>query len=149
MENLEVQETELRNELLLEVQAEVYLKETAKWAKFLSIVGFIFMGLMVLISLGFIVFSAAFGDEMPFPMSIFGVVYLLFAGVYFFPIFYLFKFSNNAKQALLEQSSQTLTESMKYIKSHYKFMGILTIVMLALYPIGMIAAIIVGVSQGI
>lgn len=146
MENLEVQETEHKNELVLETQAEVYVKETAKWAKFLAIVGFVFMGILVLIAIITVVFSAAFSDQMPFPMSILGLVYILLAGVYSIPIYYLLQFANKAKSALLQRDTQTLSESFKNLKSHYKFIAIFTIVMLALYPIGIIVALIVGVN---
>ncbi len=147
MENLETVEQENRSELVLEIQAEAYLRETRKWAKFLAIVGFIFMGFMAIISIVMFVISGSMGSLMPFPMWIFGIIYLLIAMVYCFPIYYLLQFSNKAKEALDLRNSQTLTESMLYLKSHYKFIGIATIVMLALYPIGIIIGIILGVSQ--
>jgi len=148
MENIEAIENDNRNELVLEAQAEVYLSETRKWTKFLVVVGFIFMGLMVLGSIVMFTISGSMGSSMPFPMSIIGFVYLLLAVVYGFPIYYLLQFSNKAKAALDLRNSQTLTESMLNLKSHYKFIGIFTIVMLALYPIGIFGAIIFGVSQG-
>lgn len=148
MENLEIKETENRNELVLEIQAEAYLRETGKWAKFLAIVGFIIMGFMAIGAIVMFAISGSMGSLMPFPMWIIGFIYLLIAVVYCFPIYYLLQFSNKAKAALYIRSSQTLTESMEYLKSHYKFMGILMIVLLALYPIGIIAAIIVSASQG-
>ena len=149
MENSQENKQEVNNNLVLEAQAQVYLKETRKWAKFLSILGLIFLGLMILVALSMILFSGAFGSMLPFPVAIFGGVYIAFAGIYFFPIYYLLRFANKAKHALLEQNAHTLTESMQYLKSHYKFIGILTIVMLALYPIGIIIAMIFGISQGI
>lgn len=146
MENLET--SEIKNELLLEAQAEVYLRETSKWAKFLSIVGFVFMGILVLASLVMFVFAGTMGSMMPFPVSILGFVYLILAIVYCIPIYFLLSFSNKAKAALISRSSATLSESMKYLKSHYKFIGIFTIVMLAMYPIGIVIALVVGASQG-
>lgn len=148
MENLDVTEIETKNELVLEVQAEVYLRETRKWAKFLAIVGFIFMGIMVLAAIAMFAFSGSMGSIMPFPMAGIGFLYLVIAGMYCIPIYYLLQFSNKTKQALDSQNTQTLTESMGYLKSHYKFIGIFTIVMLALYPIGIIVAIVIGASQG-
>lgn len=148
MENLETTEIESKNDLVLEVQAEVYLRETAKWAKFLAIIGFIFMGLMVLGSLAVFAFAGSIGSLMPFPIGGIGFLYLVLAGVYFFPIYYLLQFANKAKLALANNSTQSLTESMKNMKSLYKFMGIFTIVMLALYPIGIIATVIFATSQG-
>ncbi|WP_372754826.1 hypothetical protein [Labilibaculum sp.] len=140
--------TESKNELLLEAQAELYLRETSKWAKFLSIVGFVFMGIMVLIAVIIFAFAGTMGSMMPFPMSLLGLVYLLIALLYCIPIYFLLSFSNKAKAALISRSSATLSESMKYLKSHYKFIGIFTIVMLAMYPIGIVIAIIIGASQG-
>lgn len=134
--------------LYYEVQAEVYLRETAKWAKFLAVIGFIFMGLMVLGSFAVFAFAGSIGSLMPFPIGGIGFLYLVLAGVYFFPIYYLLQFANKAKHALASKSTQSLSESMKNMKSHYKFMGIFTIVMLALYPIGIIVAVIFAASQG-
>lgn len=148
MENLETTELENRSELVLDMQAEVFLRETRKWAKFLAIMGFIAMGFMLIGSVVMFVISGSMGSSMPFPMWIIGFIYLVLAGVYFFPIYYLFEFSNKAKEALDLRNTQTLTESMKCLKSHYKFLGIFTIVMLALYPIGIVVAIVVAASQG-
>ena len=65
------------------------------------------------------------------------------------PLFfhYLLQFSNKGKEALISCRSQTLPEAMRYIKSHYKFVGIMTIVILALYPIIIIGAIAFGVGK--
>lgn len=148
MENLETAASENRNELVLEVQAEVYLRETRKWTKFFAILGFIFIGLMVVMSIGMFAASSMMSAYTPFPMGGVAFFYLIMIGLYFFPIYYLLQFSNKAKEALMSRSSQMLTEAMGYIKSHYKFVGIMTIVMLALYPIIIIGAMIFGASQG-
>jgi hypothetical protein len=148
MENLETQESENRNELVLEIQAEVYLRETRKWTKFFAILGFIFIGFGVLASIGMFAMSSTMSSIMPFPMAGIGFFYLLMIAVYFFPIYYLLQFSNKAKEALVSRSSEALTEAMRYIKSHYKFVGIMTIVMLALYPIMAIVMFGVGIGQG-
>ena len=148
MENLETIEQENRSELVLEIQAETYLRETRKWTKFFAILGFIFLGLGAFGSISIFAMSGFMSAYTPVPMGGIAVFYLLLLAVYFFPVYYLLQFSNKAKEALISRSSQTLTEAMKYIKSHYKFVGIMTIVMLALYPIIIIGAIVFGASQG-
>jgi uncharacterized membrane protein len=148
MENLETVEQENRNELVLEIQAEAYLRETRKWTKFFAILGFIFIGLMVLMSIGTFV-AGSIGGLSSMPLAGFGFFYLIMIGVYFFPIYYLLQFSNKAKEALMSRSSQALTEAMKFLKSHYKFVGIMTIVMMALYPIMMIVMISIGGFGGL
>ena len=46
MENLDL----LNNDLQVTPQAQSYLTESAKWGKFLAIMGFIFCGLMVILA---------------------------------------------------------------------------------------------------
>ena len=54
-------------ELVLTEEAKGYLRESAKWAKFLAILGFIFIGLFALGGLIIAANLGALGDELPFP----------------------------------------------------------------------------------
>ncbi len=129
-------------EMHLTNEAQGFLRETAKWATFLSILGFIGLGFMLLGGL-FMLAAGGATDAMtrgalPFPMSAMGVAYLLFALLYFFPVYYLYKFASNTKDAIASQNTQTLTSALQNLKSHYKFIGILTIVLIVTYIIGII-----------
>lgn len=120
-----------------------YLTEIRKWAHFLSIMGFISIGLMVIGSLfvGLAFSSLPIGNQdIPFPGTGFAFFYLLFALLYFFPVYYLYQFSVKMKTALLEKSESYLETSFMFLKSNFKFVGILTIVMLALYSIILLVA---------
>lgn len=129
-------------EMQLSQEAQGFLREAARWAKFLSILGFIGLGFMLI---GGLIMLAAGGaadsvarGALPFPMTMIGVIYLLIALMYFFPVYYLYKFASNAKYAVISQNAGMLTESMKFLKSHYKFIGIFTIVLFVTYIIGII-----------
>ena len=137
-------------ELQLDSTAKDFLKETAKWAYFLSIIGFIGIGFLLLIAVfagtifsslgtmqGMGGMGASFGAAM-------GAAYFLMAGLYFFPVYYLFKFSSNAKKAFRDNDSAALTESFGYLKSHYKFFGILMIILLSIYALFFVFAILGG-----
>jgi len=131
-------------ELRIDRISKEFLAETAKWANFLSILGFIGLGLMVLVSLFMFVIGTS-SSFMPLGNGIFvGIFYILIAGFYFVPINYLYKFSSNMKNALRTNNQASLTTSFEYIKSHYKFIGILTIVIMGIYILmilwGMFAA---------
>lgn len=134
-------------ELQLDQTAKDFLKETAKWAYFLSIVGFVGIGLMLVIAVfaGTIFASmgsamgGAFGSSFGAAM---GFVYVFIAAIYFFPVFYLFKFSVNAKKAFRENDSEALSSSLGYLKSHYKFIGIFMAAILALYALVFVFGII-------
>lgn len=119
-----------------------FLSETAKWGKFLAIVGFVLCGLIVIMAL-FVgaLMGTAFSQlegagALGGGMSIFvTVLYLAIAVLYFFPCFYLFRFSTKMKKALNESNQVELTSSFENLKSCFKFMGIMTIVLLSLYAI--------------
>ena len=129
-------------------QSVVYLNETRKWTIFLSVLGFIVLGLLVIFAFfAGTIFSAMSGGMMPAGTSIFiSILYVAMALLYFFPIFYLYKFSTLSKKAIYEENTEDLTLAFKNLKSHYKFIGILTIVILSIY---LLIFLIAGIAGGI
>jgi hypothetical protein len=127
--------TELE-QLTLNTSAKSFLKETAKWAFFLSIIGFIAIAFLVIVAIfSGVIFSAIpQAKEIPFDLGIaMTFVYLLFAVLYFFPVYYLMQFSNKMKKALATKDDAVLADAFQVLKSHYKFIGVFTIIMLSLY----------------
>ncbi len=124
-------------------EMNAYLMETAKWGKFLAIMGYIAIGILVLLGLLFMLGFSAFSEytQIPFPMGAFGIIYILIAVVYYFPVNYLHKFSNRAKQALLMNDQTSLTSSFSNLKSLFKFMGIAAIVVFSLYALIIVIAV--------
>ena len=109
------------------------LNQTKKWTMFVSILGFIFLGLMILLVLvTFTIFSdnesSGFSASSLLPL-------LLLTIVYFFPIYFLYQFSSYSKQAIVKGDSKILTTAFKYLRKHYQFMGILIIIVFGLYII--------------
>ena len=130
-----------------------YLRETAKWAKFLAIVGFVIMGFLVLFGL---FFGAIMGSTMSgledaglgagIGAGAFGAIYVVMALLYFFPTLYLYRFATRTKQALLDSDSEGLAWGLEQLKSTFKFMGIMMIVILALYALMFLFAIVFGAA---
>jgi hypothetical protein len=127
-------------ELQLDQSAKDFLKEAGKWAYFLGIIGFVGIAFILIIA----IFAGAIFSTMAGSMpgmgayggsfgAIMGAVYFVLAAVYFFPVYYLFKFGVNTKKAFKDNDSEALTTSFGYLKSHYKFVGILMIAILVLY----------------
>jgi hypothetical protein len=120
-----------------------YLIETSKWGKFVGIVGYVGMGLLILFAFvmmfGLSVLSQLSGAG--FPMGLLGFVYIIIAGVYYFPITYLYKFSVQIKQGLDSNDTTTITSGFQNLKSLFKFMGIFPIVVLSLYGLILLIAI--------
>lgn len=124
--------------LVIDWRSKEFLKETAKWTKFLAILGFVGIGLMVLGSLVmlFAPSSLMSNGDFPFGGKIFMMLlYLAFAVLYYFPISYLYQFSENTKKAIENNDNNAIRDAFEFLKSHYKFMGILTIILLSFYAI--------------
>lgn len=127
-----------------------YLAEARKWAKFIAIISFIGIGMLVVMGLvmGLVLnslTSAAGKTPMPFSGSIFMVIYLAIAVLYFFPVYYLFRFSVDMGNALASGSEEVMTSAFGFLKSHYKFIGILMIVSMALGILTIIGAMLAGI----
>ena len=141
--------------LSVEPVTKAHLSEAAKWARFLAIMGFIFLGLMVV---GGIVAAAVMASSMNqygseygssgagFMMGNFGagmaVIYILLAVLYFFPCLFLFRFAAKTKQALASNDQTDLNLGFQNLKAMFRYMGILTIVVLAFYAIALLFGIV-------
>ncbi|WP_396149403.1 hypothetical protein [Flavobacterium sp.] len=126
-----------------------FLQESAKWSKFMAIIGFIGIGLMVLVSLfmaiGFSAMGASTMPELPFSMSVFSIIYVLFAAIYFFPVYYLYQYATKTSAALHSKNKQLLTDGLENLKSHHKFLGIFTLILVSLYGFIFVFAILGGI----
>ena len=133
------------------------LADTARWARFLSIVGFVMCGLIVLI--GFFAgsifsmfantgeleelggMSSAMGAGMAF-------FYVIIAAIYFIPCLFLFRFANKMKLALSSNDQMALTTSFQNLKSMFRFFGIVTIIMISIYAIILLIALVGAAAMG-
>lgn len=142
MENIESY-GQTENSLVITDEIKEYLNETSKWGKFLAIMGFIGMGIMILFAFIMMLGFSAMDDipQTQFPISSMGFFYILFALVYFFPVNYLYKFSTRIKQGITSNDIGSLTAGFQNIKSLFKFMGIFTIIILSLYALILVIAV--------
>lgn len=138
MESLDKQMGSSSGQLNAEIKG--YIVTISKWGKFLSILGFIGIGLMVIAALfmGSMVASLSNIPEGVSSGTMITVVYLIIAVVYFFPVLYLYKASTNLGAGIDSGSEESLTEGFKNLKSHYKFIGIFAIVILSIYVLAAI-----------
>lgn len=126
-------------QLTLTGASKSFLKETVKWARFLSFVGFILIAFMlVFAAFSSTIFNMAAKVQPGIPQGIglsVAIIYLILSIIYFFPVFYLLQFSSKMKKALATKNDETLAGAFKMLKSHYKFIGVFTIITLSLYAL--------------
>jgi hypothetical protein len=137
-----MEDLEPKNELKLTKNSRIYLEETRKWTLFLSIVGFVFIGLMFIIAFFAGSIMNKIPNQMPIPGSLITAFYILGALLYFFPIYYLFQFSTKMKLAIQLKEEQYVEDAFRNLKSHYKFMGIFMAVILIFYVLIFFGAIL-------
>ena len=141
-------EMHLVGEILLTQDGKKYLGQIAKWTKFLSVLGFVLLGISLLLILTFgVVITSTNRYEMMMGSGYYNpgvfhwsyaVVYIIIIAIYFIPLYYLYQFSNKTKQALLASDTDVLTDALHFLKKHYVFIGVFVIVCLVLYLLGSI-----------
>ena len=120
----------------LTTEAISYLEEIRKWSLFFAVIGFIGIGLMVILGIfiGRIFSNLGYPyANANFPTAFIGVIYIAMAVIYIFPVIYLYKFSISCKQAIRQKDHETMASAFKNLKSHFKYMGILMIIVLSMY----------------
>jgi hypothetical protein len=116
-----------------------HISEARKWSMFLSIAAFVALGLVTVILLVILVTVGSRSYSGVYT-GITAIITLAFIVIYFFPIYYLYQFSNYSKQAIDGSDSGLLTKAFMYLKMHYRYMGILFIVIMGIYLIiGLVA----------
>lgn len=135
-----------------------HLMEAATWARFLAIVGFVICALVAIAG----IFAASIIDQ---AMSRFGenefgavnmkgfgtmlsFIYICIAVLYFFPCLFLFRFANGIKAAFNNYEQDALNKSFRNLKVMFRFVGILTIIVLCLYALGLLMTVVTGGAAG-
>jgi hypothetical protein len=137
-------------DLHIDHQSSAFLHEASRWAKFLAIVGFVFCGLLAIVALFAGSMLGSIMDRFGSPASgffggaFFTIIYLGVALLYFFPCLYLYRFGSKAQIAMKNNDNDQMTNSFRNLKSCFRFLGILTIIMLSFYVLALIFGVIVA-----
>lgn len=140
----------LENELLIDTITHSHLKETAMWAKFLAIAGFV-MSILIAVAA---VFAGTMFNKLTASLPGGGVsgtnmmaggmimmVYLIVAAVAFFMSLFLFRFGTKMQAALKVNDQETFNLSFQNLKIYHRFAGIITIIYLAIVVLAVLGGI--------
>jgi len=116
-------------ELQVDHESTAYLKETAKWAKFLAILGFIWCGIFFLAGASILATKNSYS---PGYTSWVSVLYMALAVLYCLPCLYMLNFARKVKTALQNNDQGYLNTSLRNLRSTFRFLGIAAIVGLVL-----------------
>jgi protein-S-isoprenylcysteine O-methyltransferase Ste14 len=119
------------------------LNVSRKWAMFIAIIGFIFLGLIIIIGILTSTFLFAFkpgeaSSEIPGIVMLAAFIILTIG--YFFPVLYLYRFSKNISHAVQTREKKELNIAFKNLKLYFVYMGVFLIIILLLYVIALIVS---------
>ena len=129
--------------LNIDPEIKAHLSDTAKWARFLSIVGMILLALFAVGNILGMGFSSAFspvdteyGTGMATQLRVVMVILsIVLIAIVFFPLLFLYRFAVYMKKALIANDQEALSEAFLNVKRYFRYLGILVIVMLAFYAL--------------
>lgn len=146
--------------LTIDNTSRSHLNEAARWARFLAIVGFVFVGIIAVVAIfggTYLskIFSSSgsgnnpFGDAYSSGYTV-GIIlyYLIIALLIFFAYLFLYRFSVSIKTALSANDQDMLNKGFQNLKILYRYWGILTIIGLCFFIFALIVGIIIGTSAG-
>jgi hypothetical protein len=124
------------------------LRQTRPWVRLMSIVGFVVSALMIIgggAAASFAMLGR--GDSSTYAMSA-GVlcVYVFMGALYLVPSLFLFRYASRITELLTNPQSLNLEAALEAQKSFWKFVGILTAIVLVIYLIIIVGAILAGIG---
>ena len=123
----------------------VLLSETRPWVKFLSIVGFVSVGLMALGGCVVFFVGVASGE----PVALLGLLYGLLGVLYYFPALFLYRYANGIRDFLGQRRQDQLDAALDAQKSFWRFTGILTLIVVCIYAVMLLVGLIVAAAASV
>jgi len=127
-------------DLQVDQAAQFYLRDAARWARFLAIAGFVFCGLFVVFAVLVLTLLATLLNTMGTSPTSGGMgaapiaaVYFGIAALNFFPNLYLFNFGGRMRAALRDNDQVQLNIAFKNVRALFRFVGVLMIIGLGLF----------------
>jgi membrane-anchored glycerophosphoryl diester phosphodiesterase (GDPDase) len=127
------------------------LQRTKPWVRFMSVIMFILLALMILGALamlvGGLVGMGRMGARGGLPMAAASLLYVLIAILYAPPAIFLWKYASNIA-SMAENQAWGMEQALRSQKSFWKYVGILTLVVMVVYAIILAVMLVVLVVSG-
>lgn len=145
MENIKgnTEDTSLQD-LKLTAATLKYLKTAARWAKFLALMGFVFVGLMILAGLFIgVIYNISESDimmdqEMSIPSLLLSFFYISLAVIMLIPNLFMNSFANKMVKSIENNDEKLLSKSFRSLKNWFLYFFLSVVVLIILYIIGLI-----------
>lgn len=115
-----------------------HLRATKPWVRLISVVMFIFVGLMFLGGLFMIFGAAASGGAMRGAAGVgpvVGIFYFIFGALYLIPAYFLHQYASSINELLRGGGDVAMENALGSQKSFWRFSGILTLIIICIYAL--------------
>lgn len=113
-----------------------HLRATKPWVRLISIVMFIFVGLMFLGGLAMFLMPTAGGMRGASAFGpMVGIFYFIFGGLYLIPAYFLHQYASSIQDFLQNGSDSAMESALGSQKSFWRFSGILTLIVICIYAL--------------
>lgn len=137
----------LSNDLQIDAEGQAHLSQTAKWAKFLAIMGFVFCGFMLIFILAALAnydssdnSSYSYNSRNQAMNNGFSIFFITaITVIWFVASLFTFRFATKMRTALQNTDQLSFNESLGNLAKNYKFMGVVTIIYIALMILAFLA----------
>lgn len=123
------------------------LRQTKPWVRFMSVIMFIGSGFMALG--GAIMMAAGAAGAPGVPGAFLGILYILMAILYVIPAVFLWRYADRIGSFLLQRTPGALAHALEAQKSFWKFVGILTLIVLCVYAFMLLFVVFAGVAASV
>ena len=131
------------NKIEISSEALDNLNVTWRWTTFLSVLGFIFLGLIIVAGIATSLFLTVFKTQqtnLGIPESLMMVVFVIIGILCYFPVFFLFRFSKNIRDAIQNHDQRKLAKGFRNLRLFFAYFGILVILIISVYLIFLLFA---------
>lgn len=122
-----------------------HLQATKPWVRLMSIILFISVGLMILVGVVMMFMPATPGMGGIGPLI--GILYILLSGLYIVPGIFLHRYASSIGDLLEGGGDVAMEAALGSQKSFWRFVGIVTLIVIALYVLAIIFMILFGMMS--
>ncbi len=140
----------LNTDLQLDSIVQSHLKETAMWARFLGIIGFVLTGFITIAAffmgtiLGNVMHTNPYASSGDVPGMLGGfitAIYLILAAVMFFISLFTYRFGVRTKAAMLTTDQESMYKGMLNLKLLFRTYGIIMVIYLGFLVLALIGGV--------
>lgn len=128
-------------------KAKTALQQNIRWAGIIVVLGYIAIGLMLLLAIG-IQFFGSFGPGFGGISILMSVIYLLTAGLYYLPVKKLKDFTTGCQQALIQGDEDAVVDGLQALSGAFRLVVIYILAGIGLYIL-MVVGFMIGAGSGL